>query len=242
VSDATESNDERPMIELRKISKTFVLGDQQVNAVNNVDLTIQKGEYISIMGPSGSGKSTLLNLIALLDRPSAGDYWFDGRVVTGLSDNELSAIRRHAIGFIFQSFHLVPRLSARQNVELPLTLAGIEPAIRQEKVTLALAATGLSDRAHHRSQELSGGQRQRVAIARAIVMNPPLILADEPTGNLDTASGNQVVELLERLRLELGVTLIVVTHDGDLGRRASRHIQIVDGSIARDESVAHASE
>lgn len=230
------------MIELRKISKTFVLGDQQVNAVNNVDLTIQKGEYISIMGPSGSGKSTLLNLIALLDRPSAGDYWFDGRVVTGLSDNELSAIRRHAIGFIFQSFHLVPRLSARQNVELPLTLAGIEPAIRQEKVTLALAATGLSDRAHHRSQELSGGQRQRVAIARAIVMNPPLILADEPTGNLDTASGNQVVELLERLRLELGVTLIVVTHDGDLGRRASRHIQIVDGSIARDESVAHASE
>ncbi|MFT4584251.1 MAG: putative ABC transport system ATP-binding protein [Gammaproteobacteria bacterium] len=242
MSDATESNDERPMIELRKISKTFVLGDQQVNAVNNVDLTIQKGEYISIMGPSGSGKSTLLNLIALLDRPSAGDYWFDGRVVTGLSDNELSAIRRHAIGFIFQSFHLVPRLSARQNVELPLTLAGIEPAIRQEKVTLALAATGLSDRAHHRSQELSGGQRQRVAIARAIVMNPPLILADEPTGNLDTASGNQVVELLERLRLELGVTLIVVTHDGDLGRRASRHIQIVDGSIARDESVAHASE
>ena len=191
------------MIELRKISKTFVLGDQQVNALNNVDLTIQKGGYISIMGPSGSGKSALLNLIALLDRPSAGDYWFDGRVVTGLSDDELSAIRRHAIGFIFQSFHLVPRLSARQNVELPLTLAGIEPVIRQEKVTLALAATGLSDRAHHRRQELSGGQRQRVAIARAIVMNPPLILADEPTGNLDTASGNQVVELLERLRLGL---------------------------------------
>jgi putative ABC transport system ATP-binding protein len=203
VSDATESNDERPMIELRKISKTFVLGDEQVNTLNNVDLTIQKGDYISIMGPSGSGKSALLNLIALLDRPSAGDYWFDGRVVTGLSDDELSAIRRHAIGFIFQSFHLVPRLSARQNVELPLTLAGIEPVIRQEKVTLALAATGLSDRAHHRRQELSGGQRQRVAIARAIVMNPPLILADEPTGNLDTASGNQVVELLERLRLGL---------------------------------------
>jgi putative ABC transport system ATP-binding protein len=241
VSDAPDPNDKRPMIELRKISKTFVLGDQQVKAVNNVDLTIQKGEYISIMGPSGSGKSTLLNLIALLDRPSAGDYSFDGCPVNDLSDDELAAIRRHEIGFIFQSFHLVPRLSARQNVELPLTLAGIAPAVRQANVTQALEATGLSDRAEHRPQELSGGQRQRVAIARAIVMNPPLILADEPTGNLDTASGNQVVELLERLSLERGVTLIVVTHDADLGRRARRQIQIVDGSIARDECVPHAS-
>ncbi|MDA0824830.1 MAG: ABC transporter ATP-binding protein [Proteobacteria bacterium] len=230
------------MIKLRKISKTFVLGDQQVKAVNNVDLTIQKGEYISIMGPSGSGKSTLLNLIALLDRPSAGDYSFDGRAVNDLSDDELAAIRRHEIGFIFQSFHLVPRLSARQNVELPLTLAGIALAVRHENVTQALDATGLSDRAEHRPQELSGGQRQRVAIARAIVMNPPLNLADEPTGNLDTASGNQVVELLERLSLERGVTLIVVTHDADLGRRARRQIQIVDGSIARDECLAHAPE
>ncbi|MFT4562733.1 MAG: putative ABC transport system ATP-binding protein [Gammaproteobacteria bacterium] len=230
------------MIELHKISKTFVLGDQHVKAVNGVDLTVQKGEYISIMGPSGSGKSTLLNLIALLDRPSAGDYWFDGRAVTDLSDDELAAIRRHAIGFIFQSFHLVPRLSARQNVELPLTLAGIEPAVRREKVIQALAATGLSDRAQHRPQELSGGQRQRVAIARAIVMDPPLILADEPTGNLDTTSGGQVVELLERLRVERGVTLIVVTHDADLGGRAHRQIQIIDGSIARDENIAHASD
>ena len=242
VSDAPDPNAKRPMIKLRKISKTFVLGDQQVKAVNNVDLTIQKGEYISIMGPSGSGKSTLLNLIALLDRPSAGDYSFDGRAVNDLSDDELAAIRRHEIGFIFQSFHLVPRLSARQNVELPLTLAGIALAVRHENVTQALDATGLSDRAEHRPQELSGGQRQRVAIARAIVMNPPLILADEPTGNLDTATGNQVVELLERLSLERGVTLIVVTHDADLGRRARRQIQIVDGSIARDECLAHAPE
>jgi putative ABC transport system ATP-binding protein len=222
------------MIELRHITKTFVLGDQRVNAVNDVDLIIEKGEYISIMGPSGSGKSTLLNLIALLDRPTSGEYRFDGRDVTDLSDDELAAVRRHSIGFIFQAFHLVPRLNARQNVELPLTLAGRTPAARLEAVDRALAATGLSDRAGHRPQELSGGERQRVAIARAIVTRPALILADEPTGNLDTASGTQVVELLESLRSDEGATLIVVTHDPDLGRRAERQIRIVDGSIARD--------
>jgi len=229
------------MIELSGITKTFVLGGQQVNAVNGVDLTIEAGEYVSIMGPSGSGKSTLLNLIALLDRPSAGEYRFNGRAVTDLSDDELAAVRRNAIGFIFQSFHLIPRLTAAQNVELPLTLAAVPRAARADKVSEALAATGLSDRAGHRPQELSGGQRQRVAIARAIVMNPPLILADEPTGNLDTASGAQVVELLESLRRDQGVTLIVVTHDADLGRRAERQIRIVDGVIAEDVRVDHAS-
>ena len=229
------------MIELSGITKTFVLGGQQVNAVNGVDLTIEAGEYVSIMGPSGSGKSTLLNLIALLDRPSAGEYRFNGRAVTDLSDDELAAVRRNAIGFIFQSFHLIPRLTAAQNVELPLTLAAVPRAARADKVSHALAATGLSDRAGHRPQELSGGQRQRVAIARAIVMNPPLILADEPTGNLDTASGAQVVELLESLRRDQGVTLIVVTHDADLGRRAKRQIRIVDGVIAEDVRVDHAS-
>lgn len=229
------------MIELSGITKTFVLGGQQVNAVNGVDLTIEAGEYVSIMGPSGSGKSTLLNLIALLDRPSAGEYRFNGRAVTDLSDDELAAVRRNAIGFIFQSFHLIPRLTAAQNVELPLTLAAVPRAARADKVSHALAATGLSDRAGHRPQELSGGQRQRVAIARAIVMNPPLILADEPTGNLDTASGAQVVELLESLRRDQGVTLIVVTHDADLGRRAERQIRIVDGVIAEDVRVDHAS-
>lgn len=229
------------MIELNGITKTFVLGGQQVNAVNGVDLTIEAGEYVSIMGPSGSGKSTLLNLIALLDRPSAGEYRFNGRAVTDLSDDELAAVRRHAIGFIFQSFHLIPRLTAAQNVELPLTLAAVPRAERADKVNQALAATGLSDRAGHRPQELSGGQRQRVAIARAIVMNPPLVLADEPTGNLDTASGAQVVELLESLRRDQGVTLIVVTHDVDLGRRAERQIRIVDGVIAADVRVDHAA-
>lgn len=229
------------MIELSGITKTFVLGGQQVNAVNGVDLTIEAGEYVSIMGPSGSGKSTLLNLIALLDRPSAGEYRFNGRAVTDLSDDELAAVRRHAIGFIFQSFHLIPRLTAAQNVELPLTLAAVPRAERADKVSQALAATGLSDRSGHRPQELSGGQRQRVAIARAIVMNPPLVLADEPTGNLDTASGAQVVELLESLRRDQGVTLIVVTHDANLGGRAERQIRIVDGVIAADVRVEHAS-
>jgi len=222
------------MIELRNITKTFVLGEQKVNAVIDVDLTIENGEYVSIMGPSGSGKSTLLNLIALLDRPSSGEYHFDGRNVTDLSDDELAGVRRHSIGFIFQSFHLVPRLSASENVELPLTLAGVLPALRREKVVTALAATGLSDRAQHRSQELSGGERQRVAIARAIVTQPQLILADEPTGNLDTDAGNQVVELLEKLRTDEGVTLIVVTHDLDVGQRAERQIRIVDGRIVKD--------
>jgi putative ABC transport system ATP-binding protein len=228
------------MIELRNITKTFILGEQRVNAVNGVDLTIENGEYISIMGPSGSGKSTLLNIIALLARPTAGEYRFDGRDVTERSDDELAAVRRHSIGFIFQAFHLVPRLRARENVELPLTLAGVAPAARREKVERALAATGLSGRADHRPQELSGGERQRVAIARAIVMEPPLILADEPTGNLDTAAGAQVIELLESLRSQQGVTLIVVTHDLDLGRRAERRIRIVDGCIAKDVHFSNA--
>ncbi len=226
------------MIDLRNITKTFVLGEQQVNAVIDVDLTIGRGEYVSIMGPSGSGKSTLLNLIALLDRPSSGEYRFDDQLVTDLSDDELAGVRRHSIGFIFQSFHLVPRLTASQNVELPLTLAGVAPVRRREQVERALDATSLSDRAQHRSHELSGGQRQRVAIARAIVTEPKLILADEPTGNLDTAAGSQVVALLEELRIKQGVTLIVVTHDPDLGQRAERQIRIVDGRIAKD---VHAS-
>lgn len=222
------------MIELRNIDKTFVLGEQRVRALNNVNLIIENGEYISVMGPSGSGKSTLLNVIALLDRPSGGEYLFEGRDVTALSDDELAETRRLGIGFIFQSFHLIPRLTASQNVELPLTLAGVSPTERKDAVATALRATGLSDRSQHRPQELSGGQRQRVAIARAIVMKPPLILADEPTGNLDTSSGSQVVELLERLGSESGVTIIVVTHDAELGSRAARQIKIVDGSIAED--------
>ncbi len=228
------------MIELRGITKTFVLGDSHVHAVHGVDLEVGPGEYMSIMGPSGSGKSTLLNLIALLDRPTEGAYHFEGKDVVGLTDDELAAIRRASIGFIFQFFHLIPRLTAAQNIELPLTLAGIAPAERAKRVEQAVAAMDLCDRAHHRPAELSGGQRQRVAIARATVTRPNLLLADEPTGNLDTAAGIQVVELLERLHVEHGMSLIVVTHDPDLGRRAQRRIGIVDGRIERDKRDAEA--
>ena len=223
------------MIKLRGITKTFVLGDSRVNAVHGVDLELGSGEYVSIMGPSGSGKSTLLNLIALLDRPTEGEYHFESKNVVGLTDDELAAIRRASIGFIFQFFHLIPRLTAAQNVELPLMLAGITPVEREQRVAAAMAAMNLDDRAQHRPAELSGGQRQRVAIARATVTRPNLLLADEPTGNLDTTAGIQVVELLERLHVEHGMSLIVVTHDPDLGRRAKRQIRIVDGRIERDE-------
>ncbi len=224
------------MIRLAGITRTFHLGDSVVNAVDDVDLDIGAGEYISIMGPSGSGKSTLLNLIALLDRPSAGTYRFEGREVVGLDDDALAAIRRESIGFVFQSFHLIPRLTAAANVELPLTLSGVAPAARHARVADMLAAMHLADRAGHRPAELSGGQRQRVAIARAMITAPRLLLADEPTGNLDSHSGTQVVELLEALRREQGVTLIVVTHDADLGRRAQRRIRLVDGRIDADVS------
>ncbi|MGE0483561.1 MAG: ABC transporter ATP-binding protein [Gammaproteobacteria bacterium] len=223
------------MIELRGITRRFVLGDSIVNAVDGIDLDIGPGEYISIMGPSGSGKSSLLNLVALLDRPSNGSYRFEGRDVTALDDDELAALRRDSIGFIFQFFHLVPRLTAAGNVELPLTLAGVPAAERRERVAAMLAAMDLADRAHHRPAELSGGQRQRVAIARAMIAEPRLLLADEPTGNLDSHSGAQVVELLEKLRRERGITLIVVTHDPALGRRAQRRLRLVDGRIESDE-------
>jgi putative ABC transport system ATP-binding protein len=223
------------VIALRGITRRFVLGDSVVNAVDGIDLDIGPGEYLSIMGPSGSGKSSLLNLVALLDRPSSGSYRFEGRDVTALDDDELAALRRDSIGFIFQFFHLVPRLTAAGNVELPLILAGVPAAERRERVAAMLAAMDLADRAHHRPAELSGGQRQRVAIARAMIAEPRLLLADEPTGNLDSHSGAQVVELLEGLQQERGITLIVVTHDPALGRRAQRRLRLVDGRIESDE-------
>jgi len=223
------------VIELQGIRRGFKVGAGEVLAVADLDLAIGRGEYLSVMGPSGSGKSTLLNLVALLDRPSAGSYCFEGRETSSLDDEALAAIRRDAIGFVFQSFHLVARLSAAANVELPLVLAGVAPAERRVRVAAMLEALGLGDRATHRPAELSGGQRQRVAIARAMVGQPRLLLADEPTGNLDSASGLQVVELLERLHREHNVTLVVVTHDPALGRRAQRRIRMLDGRLAADE-------
>ena len=225
-----------PLIALAGVTKTFILGDQTVHAVAGIDLSIQVGEYVSIMGPSGSGKSTLLNLIALLDRPTSGTFHLNGANVTSLDDDELAAVRSRAIGFVFQFFHLVPRLTAAQNVELPLTLAGVPPRERAPRVAAALAGLGLTDRATHRPNELSGGQRQRVAIARATIMRPALLLADEPTGNLDSASGAQVVEILENLHAREKVTLIIVTHDPALGRRANRRIGIADGKVAHDDT------
>ena len=222
------------LIELQGITRTFVLGDQEVRAVAGIDLQIAQGEYVSIMGPSGSGKSTLLNLIALLDRPTAGRYLLGGTDVTEMDDDALARLRSERIGFVFQFFHLVPRMTAFQNVELPLILAGIPARARASRVEAALAGLGLSDRAQHRSNELSGGQRQRVAIARATIMQPPLLLADEPTGNLDSVSGAQVVEILENLHTREGVTLLVVTHDPALGKRASRQLGIADGRVAYD--------
>ena len=218
------------MIQLNKINRSFIVGDQQVAALRGIDLHIAAGDYVSIMGPSGSGKSTLLNLIGLLDRPSSGTYRLEGSNVTDLNDEQQAKLRSEKIGFVFQSFHLVPRLSAAMNIELPLVLAGINPAERKLRVAKLLDSYGLTDRADHRPDQLSGGQRQRVAIARATCMNPAVLLADEPTGNLDQTTGKEVMSLLEKL-VEQKVTLILVTHDPLLGRRAARQLHMVDGQI-----------
>ncbi len=225
------------MIRLENIQRVFQVGDQQVHALRDINLHIDAGEYLSIMGPSGSGKSTLLNLLGLLDRPTSGRYLLEGRDVTTLSDEEQARVRREHIGFVFQFFHLVPRLTAAENVELPMVLAGVAPAERRRRVDQALAAMGLSQRASHRPDQLSGGQRQRVAIARATVMGPRLLLADEPTGNLDRASGREVVKILEGLSGD-GITLLVVTHDPELGGRARRQLHMLDGAIVSDQTPA----
>ncbi|KAB2314111.1 ABC transporter ATP-binding protein [Betaproteobacteria bacterium SCN2] len=223
------------MITLSELSRIFTMGDQEVRALNRVNLQIDQGEYLSVMGPSGSGKSTLLNIIGLLDQPSSGTYLLENRDVTALSEAEQAKVRRERIGFIFQAFHLVPRLTAAENIELPLILEGLPPAERQARVAAALEQTDLVERAHHRPAELSGGQRQRVAIARATILKPAVLLADEPTGNLDHKTGAEVVELLEKLHHE-GTTVIVVTHDRELGARAHRRIQMRDGEIVEDTS------
>ena len=222
-------------IELSGIERIFQLGDSEVHALRRLDLRIAAGEYVAVMGPSGSGKSTLLNLIGLLDHPNAGSYRLEGRDVTTLTADEQARVRSERIGFVFQSFHLVPRLTAAENIALPMMLAGIAPPQRAIRVKQALKDYGLENRAGHRPDQLSGGQRQRVAIARATIMQPAMILADEPTGNLDRATGDEVVRLLEELNAR-GVTLIMVTHDAGIGGRARRQLMMEDGGLRSDSA------
>ncbi|WP_262110906.1 ABC transporter ATP-binding protein [Aeromonas sp. Marseille-Q5825] len=222
------------LIRLDAVSRRFTLGGTEVAALEHVSLRVAEGEYLAVMGPSGSGKSTLLNVLGLLDRPDEGQYWLGGQDIATLSESALAQLRGHRIGFVFQSFHLIARLTARENVELPLMLCGVLPAERHRRSQRLLEDLGLDNRADHRPAELSGGQRQRVAIARAMAMAPRLILADEPTGNLDSRSGEEVITLLEGLNREQGITLMVVTHDPRLGERAGRRISMDDGRISSD--------
>jgi putative ABC transport system ATP-binding protein len=225
------------MIELSHIDRHFLVGDQLVKALDDVSLEIAAGEYLSIMGPSGSGKSTLLNLIGLLDKPTAGTYCLNGENVTSLSDVEQANVRNRDIGFVFQMFHLVPRLTAQENIELPMLLSGVPAEERHARAREALEALGMADRGHHKPEELSGGQRQRVAIARATITHPRVLLADEPTGNLDHKSGGDVIRILEGL-VEQGLTLIMVTHDPDMGGRARRQLHMMDGRVASDRGAS----
>ncbi|HBB41133.1 MAG: macrolide ABC transporter ATP-binding protein [Nitrospirae bacterium CG18_big_fil_WC_8_21_14_2_50_70_55] len=218
------------MIELASVARTFWVGEEEVHALAGVDLTVAAGDHLVILGASGSGKSTLLNILGLLDRPTTGTYRFDGRDVSALADGERTRLRRDAIGFVFQFFHLVPRLTALENVALPMVFAGVARTDRRARAAAALEAVGLTARATHRPDQLSGGERQRVAIARATVMGPRLLLADEPTGNLDSASGRAVLDLLEGMN-RAGLTLVVITHDPAIAVRATRHITLRDGRI-----------
>ena len=222
------------VIEARKLTKVFGRGEGRVEALAGVSLDVEPGEWVSVVGPSGSGKSTLMNLLGLLDRPTSGSYMLDGREVSGLRGGDLARARRELIGFVFQSYNLLPRQSARKNVELPLVYAGTRGPERRERALEALRQVGLSDRAGHRPPELSGGQKQRVAIARALVGRPAMLLADEPTGNLDTRSGEGILELFGELNAA-GMTLIVVTHDPEVARRGDRVVDIRDGRVFADE-------
>ncbi|MEZ5331556.1 MAG: ABC transporter ATP-binding protein [Thermoanaerobaculia bacterium] len=218
------------MIRLEGITRTYTVGDRPVHALRGIDEVVEAGEHVAIMGASGSGKSTLLNLIGCLDRPTAGHYWLEDREVGLLGDAERTLIRRHRIGFVFQSFHLVPRLTAAENVELPMTFADVARRERRGRARAALEAVGLAERADHLPDQLSGGERQRVAIARATVMAPAILLADEPTGNLDSRSGKSILDLLQRLNRD-GLTLVVVTHDPNVARRADRIVVLLDGKV-----------
>jgi putative ABC transport system ATP-binding protein len=218
--------------------KTYIMGDQEINAVSGVDIEIKRGEYVAIMGPSGSGKSTLMNLIGCLDTPSKGQYYINGSLVSEMSDDDLAHIRNREIGFVFQTFNLLPRATSLHNVELPLIYAGMPPAQRLERAKLAMRQVDLEKRMYHKPNELSGGQRQRVAVARALVNNPSILLADEPTGNLDTATGNEIMGLFERL-YQQGNTIVLVTHEHDIALHAHRIIHVRDGKVEKDEKIKH---
>jgi putative ABC transport system ATP-binding protein len=218
------------------LMKTYVMGDQEIHAVSGIDIEIRKGEYVAIMGPSGSGKSTLMNLIGCLDTPSSGEYYLAGNLVSEMDDDELARIRNKEIGFVFQTFNLLARATALHNVELPLIYAGLSHKERENRAKAALRAVDLEQRMMHKPSELSGGQRQRVAIARALVNDPSILLADEPTGALDTATGNEIMALFARLHQQ-GNTIVLVTHEHDIAMHAHRIIHIRDGKVERDEKV-----
>lgn len=228
------SNIEKITISLRGIKKLYKVGDQEVAALNGIDLDIKEGEFAALMGPSGSGKSTLMNILGCLDRPSVGSYKLDGNEVAHLSDDMLARTRNQKIGFVFQNFNLLSRISALDNVALPLVYAGVDSDEREERALYFLEQVGLADRADHQPNELSGGQRQRVAIARALVNDPQIIMADEPTGNLDTKSTKEIMEIFEKMH-DMGRTIILVTHEPDIAVCASRQLLVRDGVITRDE-------
>ncbi len=234
-SRSSPTPDAAAILRLEQLTRIFAVGDQFVRALDGVDLSIGAGEYISLMGPSGSGKSTLLNILGLLDRPTSGEYWLAGEQTSTMNDDRLADTRQREIGFVFQFFHLIHRMTAVENVELPLMLAGVPQAERRARAMEVLRRMGLEARVDHRSNQLSGGERQRVAIARAVVMQPKILLADEPTGNLDSVSGGEVVKIVEALHDE-GLTLVVVTHDQAIGSRAQRRLLMRDGKVVQDVS------
>jgi putative ABC transport system ATP-binding protein len=233
VSSIGRSAGDATVIRLEHVSRVYQVGESEVRALDDVSLTVSRGEFAAIMGPSGSGKSTMLNVLGCLDTPTSGRYVLDGEAVENLSEDRLAEVRQKRIGFVFQSYHLVARMTAARNVELPLIFAGVEPHARRERVRVALESVGLAHRIHHRPDQLSGGERQRVAVARAMVMEPSILLADEPTGNLDTKSGEEIVALLERLNRG-GLTLVLVTHDPRIAAHARRVLRMRDGQIVEE--------